>query len=68
MEPLRQSYEDSLVLRRAMEQLSNEGLDRIIDSLQGYWGEKLFHAKRNPLKVASFLLRPYIKLKNGVTS
>ncbi|RPF50058.1 NAD(P)/FAD-dependent oxidoreductase [Aquisalibacillus elongatus] len=64
MKPLRESYEDSLVLRRTMEQLSNKGLDRIIHSLQGYWGEKLFQTNTiNPLKVASFLLRPYIKMK-----
>ncbi len=69
MKPLRQSYEDSLVLRRSMEQLTNKGLDRIIHSLQGYWGEKLFQTKTiNPLKVASYLLRPYIKIKKGVTS
>lgn len=69
MKPLRQSYENSLVLRRLMEQLSNKGLDRIIHSLQGYWGEKLFHTKSiDPLKVASYLLRPYIKLKKGGTS
>lgn len=69
MEPLRQSYENSLVLRRAMEQISNEGLDRILRVLQGHWGEKLFHTKKiDPLKVVSFLLRPYIKIKKGVTS
>ncbi|GHH99888.1 NAD(P)/FAD-dependent oxidoreductase [Neobacillus kokaensis] len=65
MKPLRQSYENSLVLRKAMEQLSNEGLDRIIHSLQGDWADKLFQSHRiNPLKIASYLLRPYIKLKN----
>jgi flavin-dependent dehydrogenase len=69
MKPLRQSYENSLVLRRAMEQLSNDGLDIIIRGLQGYWGEKLFQTKSiDPLKVASFLLRPYIKIKKGVSS
>lgn len=69
MKPLRQSYEDSLVLRRAMEQLSNEGIDRIIRGLQGYWGEKLLLTKNiNPLKIASYLLRPYIKMKKGVIS
>ena len=69
MAPLRQSYEDSLVLRRAMEQISNEGLDRIIRSLHGYWGEKLFQTKTiNPLKVASYLMRPFLKMKKGVTS
>ncbi|WP_078549470.1 NAD(P)/FAD-dependent oxidoreductase [Litchfieldia alkalitelluris] len=68
MKPFRASYEDSLVLRRAMEQLSNEGLDRIIRSLQGYWGHKLFHTKRiNPLKVASYLLRPYIHMKGAAS-
>ncbi len=69
MEPLRQSYEDSLVMRRAMEQLSDEGLDRIIRLLQGYWGEKLLQTRAlNPIKLASRLLRPYIKVKNGTTS
>ncbi len=68
MKPLRQSYQDSIVLRRSMEQLSNKGLDLIIHSLQGYWGEKLFHTKRiSPLKVASYLLRPYIKMKKEGT-
>lgn len=66
MVPLRESYENALVLRRAMEQLSNEGIDLIIRGLQGYWGEKLITTKTiNPLKVASFLLRPYIKMKKG---
>lgn len=64
MKPLRQSYQDSIVLRRSMEQLTNKGLDRIVYSLQGYWGEKLFQTTRiSPLKVASYLLRPYIKMK-----
>lgn len=66
MKPLRQSYENSLVLRRVMEQLSNEGLDRIIHSLQGKIGEKLFKTNFiNPLRLASYLLRPYIKMKEG---
>lgn len=69
MVPLRESYENALVLRRAMEQLSNEAIDRMIRSLQGYWGEKLIGTKTiNPLKVASLLLRPYIKMKKGVRS
>lgn len=69
MKPLRQSYENSLVLRRAMEQLSDDGIDRIVRAMQGYWGKKLFQTKFiNPLKAASYLLRPYIKLKKGITS
>ncbi len=67
--PLRQSYENSLVLRRSMEQLDNEDLDRIIHLLNGYWGNKLFQTKTlNPLRLISYLLRPYIKIKQGVTS
>ncbi|WP_419887734.1 NAD(P)/FAD-dependent oxidoreductase [Neobacillus niacini] len=67
MKPIRKSYEDSIVLRRAMEQLSNEGLDQIIRSLQGYWGEKLFHTKKvNPLKLLSYLLRPFLRMKGAL--
>lgn len=67
--PFRQSYENSLVLRRVMEQLDNADLDRIVRMLQGPLGSKLFFAKRiNPLKVASYLMRPYLKIKQGVTS
>lgn len=69
MEPLRQSYENSLVLRRAMEQLTNEGFDRILRGMQGYWGEKLFQTKTiDPLRVASYLLRPFVKISKGVSS
>jgi flavin-dependent dehydrogenase len=64
MVPLRKSYDNALVLRRSMEQLSNEGIDRIINILHGPLGEKLFLTKNiNPLKIASFLLRPYLKMK-----
>ncbi|WP_318509013.1 NAD(P)/FAD-dependent oxidoreductase [Bacillus sp. T3] len=66
MKPLRESYENSLVLRRMMELLNNKGLDRIIHGLEGYWGEKIFNTKTiDPLKVASYLLRPYLKIKKG---
>ncbi|MCI3927070.1 NAD(P)/FAD-dependent oxidoreductase [Paenibacillus sp. TRM 82003] len=67
--PLRQSYENSLVMRRAMETVSNDGLDRVVRMMQGRLGDKLFQTKTlDPLKWASYLLRPYIKLKRGVTS
>ncbi|MNP63735.1 hypothetical protein D3C76_1591690 [compost metagenome] len=69
MAPLRQSYKNSLVLRRGMEQFDNKDLDRLVRMLQGYLGEKLFQNKRiNPLKVASYLMRPYVKYKRGKTS
>jgi len=68
-EPLRQSYENSLVLRRTIEQLDNEDIDRVIHLLSGYWGDKLFQIEDvNPLSIASYLLRPYVKIKQGVTS
>lgn len=61
--PIRQSYENSIVLRRAMERLSNESLDTIIQHLDSSLGEKLLTtSKLDPLKLASYLLRPYIKL------
>jgi len=67
--PLRQSYENALVLRRTMEQLSNDALDRIVHVLNGYAGVKLFHAKYiDPIKLFSYLLRPYVKSKQGVSS
>jgi len=62
--PIRQSYENSIVLRRTMEHLSNETLDVIIRNISGYWGERLLTSPNiNPLKIASYLLRPYVKLK-----
>lgn len=69
MAPLRHSYENSLVLRRTMEHIDNQDLDRIVHLMQGYWGEKLFQTKwLNPLKLLSYLMRPYVKYKQGVTS
>ncbi len=68
-EPLRKSYEHSLVLRRAMESVSDEGLDRIVHLLSGRLGNKLLLANAlNPMKLASYLLRPYIKWKQGATT
>lgn len=58
----RGSYHDSLVMRRAMEKLTNSNYDTIVKGLDGYWGEKLFNAKHsNPLKLISYLLRPFIR-------
>ncbi len=66
---IRQSYENSLVLRRSMEQLTNKDLDLVVGFLDGYWGDKLLKTSRfDPFKVASYLLRPYVKLKVGATS
>ncbi len=68
-EPLRKSYEHSLVLRRALENVEDEGLDRIVRLLSGRLGNKLLLANAlNPVKLASYLLRPYIKWKQGATT
>ncbi|MCZ8522564.1 MULTISPECIES: NAD(P)/FAD-dependent oxidoreductase [Paenibacillus] len=67
--PLRQSYENSLVLRRTVEHLRNADLDRIVRVLGGGLGGRLMQNKQlNPLQIASYLLRPYVKWKQGVTS
>jgi flavin-dependent dehydrogenase len=62
--PLRRSYSNSLVLRRSMESLSNEQLDRIVKAMNGYIGQKLFNTKTiDVLKHCSYLLRPYVMLQ-----
>lgn len=62
--PIRQSYENSIVLRRTMEHLSNDTLDIIVHNLNGHLGQKLLTSPHlNPLKIASYLLRPYVRLK-----
>nr|WP_275899472.1 NAD(P)/FAD-dependent oxidoreductase [Bacillus piscicola] len=64
--PLRKKYENSLVLRQSIEQLSNKGFDRMIKALHGPWGGKLFQPRKlDPLRTASYLLRPYVKLKGA---
>ncbi|MCP3027813.1 NAD(P)-binding protein [Halobacillus sp. A5] len=64
MKPLRKSYENSLVLRKTLETLSNDTLDKVVRSLDGYLGDKIVSdLPIDPLKAASFLLRPYTKLK-----
>lgn len=57
---LRRSYENSLVLRRSMEKLTNSQLDLLVDTLNGPLGNRLFNSKHyDPLKLASRLLRPF---------
>lgn len=61
-EPLRKSYENSLVLRRTMESLTNKGLDRLVSSVDGYLGDKAFQKSSiDLLKIASYVLRPFVK-------
>ncbi|MBB6215490.1 flavin-dependent dehydrogenase [Anaerosolibacter carboniphilus] len=59
--PLRQGYENSLVLRRGMEKADNTRFDLMIRALGGRLGEKLFNSgHHDPLKLVSYLLRPFV--------
>lgn len=55
------SYQNSLVLRRGIEKLNNQGFDSIVESLSGRLGNKIFNTRFNVLEMASYLLRPLIK-------
>jgi flavin-dependent dehydrogenase len=58
---LRQSYHNSLHLRRAMEKLDNAGFDRLAKGMNSKLAEKIFsYSKRDPLKFISYLLRPFV--------
>lgn len=60
--PLQKNYNNSLVLRRYLEQLDNSKLDKIVKKLNGPIGNKLFSSKHyDPLKLVSYLLRPFVK-------
>ncbi|MCM3470399.1 NAD(P)/FAD-dependent oxidoreductase [Brevibacillus borstelensis] len=60
-QPLRRSYENSLVLRRAVERLDNEDLDRIVPVLGSRWGESILQGKSfNALRWLAFALRPWM--------
>lgn len=61
---LRSSYENSLVLRRSVEQLDNHKLDIIVKALGSKLGNRIFNTKRDPLKLASYLLRPLVLNKH----
>ncbi len=60
--PLKDSYRNSLALRRGLEKLDNRSLDLLVKGLNGRPGDWLFNSKRyDPLKVAGYLLRPLLK-------
>ncbi|MCF8564557.1 NAD(P)/FAD-dependent oxidoreductase [Alicyclobacillus tolerans] len=54
---IRSSYYNSLALRRFVESLDNDGIDKVIKLLNGYWGYKLIHSKINFLKWAGYAVR-----------
>lgn len=57
--PLRKSYENSLVLRRAYEKLDNSRLDSLVRKLNGPWSKLVFNSGHlDVMKVLSYILRP----------
>ena len=66
VKPLRKSYSNSLVIRHAMEQLNNHKLDMLVALLNNRFSNKILTKiltsnKYNPLKIASYILKPFIK-------
>ncbi|ABZ83716.1 fad-dependent dehydrogenase, putative [Heliomicrobium modesticaldum Ice1] len=55
-------YEESLVIRRAMEHVSNRGFDRLLWFLDGSVGNWLFDTPRDVLGTAAQVMRPFISL------
>lgn len=61
---LNKSYNNSLILRKAMEKLDNKNLDMIVKKLNGYIGNKIFDCETiNPLAFISNALKPFINIK-----
>lgn len=59
--PLRRSYENSLVLRRALEKMNNHKLDVFVEKLNGPLGNRLFNSNhRDPLNLVGRILKPWI--------
>lgn len=63
-EGIRKNYHNSLVLRRAFEQLSNKGYDRLVKRIKGRLGNFIFkNTSLDPLKYASYFLKPWLRFK-----
>ncbi|ABR47147.1 FAD dependent dehydrogenase [Alkaliphilus metalliredigens QYMF] len=56
------SYESSLVLRRALEKMSNQDYDYFVGALNNQLGNKLFTTQINLLQHLSTILKPWIRL------
>ncbi|HLV09504.1 MAG TPA: hypothetical protein VKY40_04785, partial [Halanaerobiales bacterium] len=63
IQPLKNSYSDSLTLRKTLEKMNNKQLDLFVRSLKGKAGQKLFTGGYNYLKVAAKILKPFISNK-----
>lgn len=58
--PLRKSYENSLTLRKMVEKLDNPRLDRLVKSMNGRIGNKIFNPGGNYLKILGKILKPLV--------
>jgi flavin-dependent dehydrogenase len=63
VEPLRKSYENSLVIRRAMEKMDNNKFDLMIKAMDNAIASKLFSdgTEFDLLKAAGKILKPFFK-------
>lgn len=62
--PLRQNYHNSLVLRRAWEQMDNRKFDLMVKFFNSLIGNKFFNTTNfDIVKLASYLARPWIRNK-----
>lgn len=58
---LRKDYEASLTLRRYLETLDNNDIDKLVSKLNGKMGDRLFNTKFDPLKYISYLLKLFTR-------
>jgi flavin-dependent dehydrogenase len=64
VKPLQKSYRDSLVIRRSLEQLDNQELDKVVGSLHSDLVQRILTDRDfDPLKLASYFLRPLAKVR-----
>ncbi|HBF38264.1 MAG TPA: dehydrogenase [Firmicutes bacterium] len=65
--PLRQNYENSLVLRKAWERFDNRQFDRMVNFFGSPLGNKLFTSGHfDVVKLASYLARPWIRKRKTI--
>lgn len=61
---LQESYNNSLVIRRFMEQLDNRKLDLLVSLFNTKLANYMFNNQKiNPFKMASYLLKPQVKIR-----
>ena len=64
--PLRQNYQNSLILRKAWEQFDNRKFDLMVKFFNSSLGNRLFNTQKfDVVKFASYLARPWIKNNRG---